>query len=358
VRTPNRCWRFCKDALVKAGSWAALTANVLLVPRKVPRKGPNLKLIFAGTPEFAVAALESLCRSAHQVCAVYTQPDRPAGRGQRLQLSPVKEFAIAHGLPVFQPERLKSNDVALAELRSHQADVMIVVAYGLILPAAVLAIPRLGCINIHASLLPRWRGAAPIQRAIEAGDCESGVTIMQMDEGLDTGPMLARESLALSTRETGQTLHDKLAAMGARMIAEVLDKLAVGPILAVNQDSQSACYARKLDKREAWVDWLASAVNIERKVRAFTPWPIVRTQFDSQTVHILQAEARVETVAAAPGTIVCVAVSGIDVATGDGVLRITALQVPGKRAMSAAEFLQGHPLTKGAYFVSLTDRSV
>lgn len=328
------------------------------MPRQVPRKGPNLKLIFAGTPEFAVAALESLNQSAHEVCAVYTQPDRPAGRGQRLQLSPVKEFASAHGLPVFQPERLKSNDAAFAELRGHQADVMVVVAYGLILPATVLAIPRLGCINIHASLLPRWRGAAPIQRAIEAGDCESGVTIMQMDEGLDTGPMLARESIMLSARETGQTLHDKLAAMGARMITDVLDKLAVGSITAVNQDSQSACYARKLDKREAWIDWSASAVDIDRKIRAFTPWPIARTQLDVQTLHILQAEPCRDAVTAAPGVIIRAAAEGIDVATGDGVLRITALQVPGKRAMSVAEFLQGHPVTRYACFVAAPDRPV
>ena len=315
-----------------------------------------MKLIFAGTPEFAVAALANLHRSEHQICAVYTQPDRPAGRGQRLQLSPVKEFAVANGLPVFQPERLKGNDAALVDLRSHQADAMVVVAYGLILPAPVLAIPRFGCINIHASLLPRWRGAAPIQRAIEAGDQESGVTIMQMDEGLDTGPMLARESISLSAKETAQTLHDKLAALGARMIIEVVDQLAIGTVHAVTQDSQNACYARKLDKREAWIDWSASAIAIDRKIRAFTPWPVARTQFDSQTLHILQAESRVERVTAVPGTVIRAAPDGIDVATGDGVLRVTVLQMPGKRAMSAAEFLQGHPLTKHACFVAASDR--
>ena len=237
---------------------------------------PPLKIIFAGTPDFAASALSALIESEHDVVAVYTQPDRPAGRGRKLRASPVKELALKHDIPVLQPEKLKdaeTHDV----LRSFNADVMIVAAYGLILPQAVLDIPRLGCLNIHASLLPRWRGAAPIQRAIAAGDKESGITIMQMDAGLDTGDILLLSHCPINDNDNGGDLHDRLAEMGASSILEALKDIESGNTKPIKQDDALATYAHKLDKKEAIINWKDSAENIERLIRAFNPWPVAFT---------------------------------------------------------------------------------
>lgn len=310
-----------------------------------------MKVIFSGTPAFAATALEAILASSHSVCAVYTQPDRPAGRGQKLRYSPVKTLALERGLSVYQPASLKKNDTVLAQMRDHGADVMVVVAYGLILPAQVLAISRLGCINIHASLLPRWRGAAPIQRALLAGDAQTGITIIQMDEGLDTGPMLAREVCPIERSDTGSTLHDKLAKLGGRLIVQVLDRLAAGPLKGEAQDDALACYAHKLDKAETWIDWSAAAAAIERQVRAFNAWPVARSVLQGQMLLVWQAVAESGVAPqAAPGTVLDVSSEGVRVATGSGVLRILEVQPPGGRRMSAADFLNGRHLAPGAVF--------
>jgi methionyl-tRNA formyltransferase len=302
-----------------------------------------LKIIFAGTPLFAATALEALLTTSHQLVAVYTQPDRPAGRGRKLQPSPVKQLALAHGIEVRQPQNLRDpeDQTALAML---EADLLVVVAYGLLLPQAVLDAPRLGCINIHASLLPRWRGAAPIQRAILAGDEESGVTIMQMEAGLDSGPMLHILKTPILLDDTGGSLHDRLAELGARALLESLDGIADGSLLAQAQDDAQVTYAKKLDKQEAMIDWTRTAAEIGRQVRAFNPWPVTQCDFQGQAMRIWQArpiEGEVtETVQ--PGLVLEAGKSGIDVATGSGILRISELQMPGKRAMSAADFLNAH----------------
>ncbi len=298
----------------------------------------KLKLIFAGTPDFAARHLAALLSSGHEVVAVYTQPDKPAGRGQKLTASPVKELALAHDLPVYQPASLR-NEAAQAELAALGADLMVVVAYGLILPKAVLDTPRLGCINVHGSLLPRWRGAAPIQRSIWAGDAETGVTIMQMDVGLDTGAMIRKVTCPIASDETSASLYDKLAGLGPQALVDTLDAMAAGDTAAEPQDDALANYAEKLSKEEARIDWSMDAVAIERCIRAFNPWPISWFDVAGQTVKVWQAEVLPKAHGQAAGTLLKADKQGIEVATGQGVLRLLTLQPPGKKAMSVSDLL-------------------
>lgn len=301
----------------------------------------SLRIIFAGTPDFAASALSALIESLHEVIAVYTQPDRPAGRGRKLRASPVKEVALEHDLPVYQPENLKQEETQKT-LRALHADVMVVAAYGLILPQAVLDIPRLGCLNIHASLLPRWRGAAPIQRAIAAGDKESGITIMQMDAGLDTGDILQLFSCPITNKDSGGDLHDRLAAIGAKAIVEILDKLDGNTLKATAQDNSLATYAHKLDKKEAIINWQGSAMEIERLIRAFNPWPVAFTYHNDKTLRIWQALALDESSELEAGTVINSDKKGIDISCGEGILRILKLQPSGSKAMDVASFMNGH----------------
>ena len=298
----------------------------------------KLKLIFAGTPDFAARHLAALLSSDHEVVAVYTQPDKPAGRGQKLTASPVKDLALAHDLPVYQPASLR-NEEAQVELAALGADLMVVVAYGLILPKAVLDTPRLGCLNVHGSLLPRWRGAAPIQRAIWAGDAETGVTIMQMDVGLDTGAMIRKVSCTIASDETSASLYDKLAELGPQALVDTLDAMAAGDTTAEAQDDALANYAQKLSKEEARIDWSMEAVAIERCIRAFNPWPISWFEVADQTIKVWQAEVIDSDHGQPIGTLLKADKQGIDVATGKGVLRLLTLQPPGKKAMSVPDLL-------------------
>lgn len=298
----------------------------------------KLNIIFAGTPDFAARHLQALLDSEHNVIAVYTQPDRPAGRGKKLTPSPVKVLAEQAGIPVHQPESLR-NEQAQAELAALGADIMVVVAYGLILPQAVLDTPRLGCINVHGSLLPRWRGAAPIQRAIWAGDAETGVTIMQMDKGLDTGAMLHKASLAIAPDDTSASLYDKLAAIGPQALLHTLAQLAMGKAVAEPQDDAQANYADKLSKEEALIDWRQPAAHIERCVRAFNPWPVSYFMLAGHNIKVWQAQVLDDASGQPPGTLLKAGKAGIDVATGDGVLRLLSLQPPGKKAMSCQDLL-------------------
>jgi len=303
----------------------------------------RLRIVFAGTPEFAVPPLEALHAAGHDLVAVYTQPDRPAGRGQALTASPVKQRALEFGLTVEQPATLKSPD-SVERLRSFDADLIVVVAYGLILPQAVLDAPRFGCWNIHASLLPRWRGAAPIQRAIVAGDTVTGITIMQMEAGLDTGPMLLVRETPIGPRELGGELHDRLSRLGADAIVTAIDEWQAGRIKPVTQPAEGATYAAKLSKAEARIDWTQPAVAIDRRVRAFNPWPVAETTWDGKQLRVWQCEPEPLPFGAAPGTVLESAGARIVVATGEGSLRLLQLQVAGRRAMSAAEFLNANSL--------------
>lgn len=302
-----------------------------------------LKVVFAGTPEFAAVALDALLATRHRVLAVLTQPDRPAGRGRRLVASPVKQRALAAGIEVLQPETLRDEDIR-QRLAALAPDVMVVVAYGLIVPPVVLALPRLGCINIHGSLLPRWRGAAPIQRAIEAGDEETGVGIMKMEAGLDTGPVLLERRTPISAIDTGGTLHDRLAALGAEALVEALEDLPALLAAARPQPEEGVTYAHKLDRDDARLDWTLPAVVLARKVRAFNPWPAAWTLLDDEPVKVLGAEPVEHGPALPPGTIAAAADEGLLVACGtDGTerLRLTVMQLPGKRALPVADILRG-----------------
>ena len=300
-----------------------------------------MRLIFAGTPEFAAEALRSLIEAGHEVALVLTQPDRPAGRGMSLQPSAVKQVALQHGIEVFQPLSLKeaAAQTRIAELG---ADVMVVAAYGLILPQAVLDMPRFGCLNIHASLLPRWRGAAPIQRAILAGDAETGVCIMQMEAGLDTGPVLLREALAIADTDTAATLHDRLAALGARLCADALSRL---PLVAASQPEAGVTYAHKIEKAEALIDWTQSAGQLDRHVRAFNPFPGAQTCLAGQVIKLWSA--RPVAGAGEPGEVLAVDRHQIVIACGEGALAVQTLQKAGGKRLPVQQFLAGNPVQVG-----------
>ncbi|MFP6800220.1 MAG: methionyl-tRNA formyltransferase [Pseudomonas sp.] len=290
----------------------------------------SLRIVFAGTPEFAAEHLKALLDTPHQIIAVYSQPDRPAGRGQKLTPSPVKQLALQHDIPVYQPQTLR-DPAAQAELAALKPDLMVVVAYGLILPQVVLDIPRLGCINSHASLLPRWRGAAPIQRAVEAGDAESGVTVMQMEAGLDTGPMLLKVSTPIAVGDTGGSLHDRLATLGPQAVIAAISGLAASNLVGEVQDDSLATYAHKLNKDEARLDWSRPAVELERLVRAFNPWPICHSTLNGEAIKMHTTELGEGS--GAPGTILAADKTGLTVACGEGALRLTRLQLPGGKAL-------------------------
>jgi methionyl-tRNA formyltransferase len=312
-----------------------------------------LRLGFAGTPNFSVPALDALVGSQHAVQAVFTKPDRPAGRGRHVQVSPVKQRALELGLTVLEPATFKS-DASLDALRALDLDALVVVAYGLILPPAALAAPRLGCFNIHASLLPRWRGAAPIQRALLAGDAVTGVTIMRMEAGLDTGPLLATRAVDIQVADTGGALHDRLAVLGAALLRETLDALARGPVPETPQPEIGVTYAQKISKAEAEIDWRTDAAAVLRKVRAFNPAPVAQTRWGEQQVRIWEAELAPATpprAEASPGTVLDAGPGGIDVTCGRGALRVTRLQLAGRKPMSAAELLNSQRLA-GASFSS------
>ncbi|MDP1606376.1 MAG: methionyl-tRNA formyltransferase [Rhodocyclaceae bacterium] len=307
-----------------------------------------MKIAFAGTPEFAAVALRALIDGGFEISLVLTQPDRPAGRGQKLVASPVKQVALAQGIPVHQPERLK-DPATHAPLIEAAPDLLVVAAYGLILPQAVLDIPKRkpgGCLNIHASLLPRWRGAAPIQRCLEAGDAESGVTIMRMEAGLDTGPMLLAHSLQIGSGETAATLHDKLAILGSRLVVLALREFET--LKPVPQPTSGVTYANKIAKAEAAIDWTQPAAVIERRIRAFDPFPGATAQLDETTVKLWRALPVVG--AGQPGEIIDVAPEGITVACGEGALKLVELQKPGGRRLASADFLCGFPVTAGQRF--------
>lgn len=309
-----------------------------------------MRIVFAGTPEFAVRPLEALLQSKHAVIAVFTQPDRPAGRGQVLHESPVKKLAQSHGIPIYQPVRLK-NPEEQAILHELQPDLLVVVAYGLILPQAVLEIPKFGCINVHASLLPRWRGAAPIQHALLAGDTTTGICTMQMDAGLDTGDVLLSMACTIDPEETSQTLHDKLTTLGTAALLETLEKLEQNTLVPQKQDSATATYATKIAKADAKIDWQESAAVIDRKIRAFNPWPVAFAELAGQTIRIWSARPNLQVNlnhTIKPGTIVEIRKDSMDVATGDGILTLLEIQLPGGKRLPVKEILHA----RGGLFLS------
>jgi methionyl-tRNA formyltransferase len=306
-----------------------------------------MRLAFAGTPEFAATALEAILAAGHEVCLVLTQPDRPAGRGMALQASPVKQLALKQGIPVHQPEKLRSEE-ARQPLVDAAPDVLVVAAFGLILPQAVLDIPRLGCLNIHASLLPRWRGAAPIHRAIEAGDAETGITIMQMDAGLDTGPMLLTAAIPILDEDSTGSLHDKLAALGGEQITLALARLEKGELTATAQPADRATYAAKIGKAEAELDWRRDAQDLSRKVRAFDPFPGASARLGDTLIKLWSA--RPASGEGEPGQVLAADDAGILVACGHGALLLTRLQKPGGKRLSVADFLRGFSVKPGDRF--------
>lgn len=311
-----------------------------------------MRIVFAGTPDFAAQSLAVILAAGHDVSLVLTQPDRHAGRGMALQASPVKQLALKHGLTLHQPPSLKSEE-ARQPIVDASPDIMVVAAYGLILPQAALDIPRLGCVNIHASLLPRWRGAAPIQRALLAGDRETGVTLMRMEAGLDTGPMLHKESLPIADTDTAGTLHDKLAALGARLIADALPRLERGELAGEPQPAEGVTYAAKLEKAEAVLDWRLPAAALVRAVHAFNPFPGAVARIDGQAVKIWRAAPAAG--ADEPGKVLAAGADGIIVACGEGALRLTELQKAGGRRLPAADFLRGFTLRPGQRFTLAAD---
>ena len=309
-----------------------------------------LRVIYAGTPDFAVPALQALIDSPHQVLAVYTQPDRPAGRGRKVQFGPVKQLAVNSGIAVEQPVSLKDSD-AQQKLSAYHCDVMVVAAYGLILPQAVLDMPRYGCLNIHGSLLPRWRGAAPIHRAIQAGDKETGVTIMQMAAGLDAGDMLLKVKCPITSIDTSLSIHDRLANDGAVALMSVLEQIQQGELGPEVQDDTLTTYAQKLNKAEAEIDWTLSAKQIDRTIRAFNPWPVAFTLLNGKPLRIFMSQVLEIGSAEPPGTVIEESPEGISVATGEGVLSFSRLQLPGKKAMDVKDFLNSRTLL-GSQFPS------
>lgn len=322
----------------------------------MPNQTKPLKVIFAGTPEFSVAPLQALLDSEHEVIAVYTQPDRPAGRGRKLTASPVKEVALQHDIPVFQPESLR-DQVAQQQLSDLNADVMIVVAYGLLLPKEVLEAPKHGCLNIHASLLPRWRGAAPLQRAIESGDALSGVTIMQMDIGLDTGDMLYKVTTEITPEDNTSSLHDRLSTLGSNALMETLSALQAGQLSPEKQDESLVTYAHKLSKAEAEIQWTENAETIVRKIQAFNPWPVAYTDFQGKPLRVGQARLLsadelqgTETTKGQPGHVIAINREGMIVTTGSQPILIQQAQPSGKKMMSAYDFAQSRQL-QGFSFV-------
>ena len=322
-----------------------------------------MRVIFAGTPEFARVALAHLHEAGFDIPLVLTQPDRPAGRGMKLQASAVKQWAQAQQIPVAQPRSLRLDgkypeDAAAARtvIETARADVMVVAAYGLILPQWVLDLPRLGCLNIHGSVLPRWRGAAPIHRAIEAGDAETGVTIMQMDAGLDTGDMLLVQTLPIGPQDTTESLHDALAALGARMIVQALQQAQTGALQGLAQAGEGICYAHKIDKREAALDWTQPASTLARRVRAFNPFPVASSVLGGETIKFWRVQALPpHSRAAQPGEVIAVSAEGVDIATASGVLRATRLQKAGGKPLEAADFLHGFALHPGQIFAAAND---
>ncbi len=308
-----------------------------------------MRLAFAGTPEFAATALEALLAAGHTVSLVLTQPDRPAGRGMALTASPVKLLALKHGIPVHQPEKLRTEE-ARQPLMEAAVDVLVVAAYGIILPQVVLDTPRLGCLNIHASLLPRWRGAAPIHRAIQAGDKETGITIMQMDAGLDTGPMLLEARTSITLDDTTATLHDKLALQGGELIVQALAKLEKGELTPVPQPEAGVTYASKISKAEGEIDWDRDVAEIHQAVRAFNPFPGAASPLEGTLIKIWGAHPATGEGRAEPGTVLAADASGILVSCGRGALVLTSLQKPGGKRLAAADFLRGHPVQPGQRF--------
>ncbi|WFP52213.1 methionyl-tRNA formyltransferase [Methylomonas sp. EFPC3] len=300
-----------------------------------------MKIVFAGTPEFAVPTLQTLIDSPHEVIAAYTQPDRPAGRGRKLTASPIKDLALTAGIPVAQPENFKTAEAiqALADLKP---ELLVVVAYGLILPQAVLDIPKFGCINVHGSLLPRWRGAAPIHRAVMAGDAKTGVTIMKVVKKLDAGDMLLKLECPISADATSSELHDRLAELGAQGLLQVVDMIERGALQAEAQDESLVTYAHKLEKQEALIDWRQSAVELDRKIRGLNAWPVAQTTFAGQILRVWRSEVLAKAATLAPGTIDSSA-QALDVATGDGMLRLLEVQLPGGKRINGKDFLNAHP---------------